>query len=361
MNNYYDILGVSKNANSSEIKAAFKKMAKLHHPDTGGNSDTFKNINEAYQTLNDPNKKAEYDIKINTTYSNKFNFSFDDFFKNNNTYTSEDGFYDDPFVKSHYGDHSNQNKPKKKGTDLKISLDVYPEDTISGISKKFVYYRDIICESCNSNGYINEPCSICNKTGIFNNGICYSCNGMGNITTHCNTCKGSGFIKEKKEVNVNIPKGVTIDSSTKMKKFGNQGNNGEYGDLIIYIKDVISSTNFKMSPGLKDKYVYTESVIDFFDAIIGTESEYKTLRGTIKVKIKPMQIFKDNRIQIPNSGIPKQFGKQEYTPHIIFLHIIYPNLSEAHIEYIKKVKQELNKISDLEKNKTIDDVQNEII
>jgi molecular chaperone DnaJ len=355
MKNYYEALGLSKNATASEIKNAFKKMAKEYHPDLGGDSEKFKSINEAYQILNDSSKKAEYDIKLNHTNTRRtrFNFSFDDFFKNKyGSYESTDGFYDDPFVKSHYDNvpHSESKKQKTRGSDLKISLEIFPEDTIVDFSKKITYNRNIICHTCNSDGYKSVICNVCNGTGIFymtkeHPLQCAACDGSGKIHSTCITCSGDGFNKEKKEVKINIPKGITIATTTRMKGFGNQGSNGEYGDLIIHIKDIISSSTFQISPGTKDKYVFTEEVIDFFDAITGIDIEYKTLRGIADVNIKPMQIFKDHRILIPNAGIPKIFGKNEYSPHIILFHIKYPDLSQEQIEYIKKIKDELYDIN----------------
>lgn len=351
MKNYYEVLGLSKKATASEIKSAFKKMAKEHHPDLGGDPEKFKNINEAYQVLNDSTKKADYDIKLNIPNRGRFSFSFDEFFKSRQTsYDSTDG-YDDPFVKSHYGDstntHYNKPKQKTKGSDLKISLEIYPEDTIIDFAKKFTYNRNIICKSCNCEGHTSTTCQACKGTGVFRiledyPAKCSNCDGTGKIHLSCNTCNGEGFIKEKKEVKINIPKGVTIATITRMKGFGNQGSNGEYGDLIIYVKDIISSSKFQMSPGVKDKYIFTEEVINFFDAITGIDLQCNTLRGAFNVSIKPMQIFKNHKVTIPNAGIPKHFGKQEYTPHIIFFHIQYPELSEEQIEYIKKIKDTLN-------------------
>lgn len=354
MKNYYEALGLSKNATASEIKNAFKKMAKEYHPDLGGDSEKFKSVNEAYQILNDPSKKAEYDIKLNHTNTRRtrFNFSFDDFFRNKSgSYESTDGFYDDPFVKSHYDNvpHNEPKKQKTKGSDLKISLEIFPEDTLVDFSKKITYNRNIICNTCNTEGYKSIKCIACNGTGKFYMTrehvlLCTSCQGSGKIHNTCETCDGDGFNKEKKEVKINIPKGVTISTTSKMKGFGNQGSNGEYGDLIIYIKDIVSSDKFQMSDGTKDKYVFTEKVIDFFDAIVGINIECETLRGIADINIKPMQIFKDHRVLIPNAGIPKTFGKNDYSAHIVLFHIKYPELSQEQIEYIKKIKDELNDI-----------------
>lgn len=352
MKNYYEELGVSKKATASEIKNAYKKMAKQYHPDLGGDEIKFKQINEAYQILNDPNKKAEYDIKLNSPRRGRSYFSFDDFFRARG-FSNDNDFYEDPFVKSHYGEpyshQYNHNKPKRKtkGSDLKISIDIFPEDTLREFAKKFTYNRNILCASCKGEGHSYNMCVSCNGTGHFKMTEdhyvrCSTCEGSGKIYLSCSSCKGEGFQKEKKEVKINIPKGITYSSTTKMKGFGNQGTNNEFGDLIIHVRDVVSSENFKVSEGIKDKYVYSEEIIDFFDAIIGGEFECSTLRGTADVKLEPMQLFKNHKIRIPNAGIPKQFGMQEYTPHIVFFMIQYPDISEEHITYIQKIKEKIN-------------------
>ena len=356
MKNYYDELNLKKNATASEIKSAFKKMAKEYHPDSnsGGDAEKFKTINEAYQILNDSSKKAEYDIKLNTPNRGRFSFSFDEFFKHRNTnYDAANEYYEDPFIKSHYDVDNAHKEPaakqKTKGSDLKISLDIYPEDTTIEFSKKIKYNRNIICNSCNSDGYTSTSCGACRGIGLVkmmgNHFLCNNCDGTGKIQYSCDDCSGEGFQKQKKEVHINIPKGITIANTTKMKEYGNQGTNGEYGDLIIYIKDIISSEKFQISNDVKDKYVYTEQVIDFYDAITGVDLKCETLRGTKDVSIQSMQIFKNHKVEIPNSGIPKQFGTQTYTPHVIFFHIQYPELTEDQINYIKKIKEIINEDS----------------
>lgn len=371
MRNYYDDLGISKNATASEIRNAYKQMAKTHHPDRGGDESKFKIINEAYQILSNADKKADYDIKLNRTKrKGRFTFSFDDFFN-----VESDGFEDDPFIRNHYGKNppgtggfnkKSNRKEKTKGSDLKISIDIYPEDTLREFSKKFTYQRNILCNNCKGDGYKKIPCSFCNSTGTFkiHEGQyvkCSYCEGTGLFDIACQPCEGDGLIKERKEVKINIPKGITYNSTTRMKGFGNQGTNGNFGDLIIHIKDIISSEDFKIKQIDKHKVVYTNEEIDFFDVITGGIFSFNTLKGKREITIEPLQLFKDNSVKIMNAGIPKEFGMQKYTPHLIFFNINYPNLTKEQLNEIKKIKQVVNEHnSKVEEDKGSGNTENEI-
>ena len=249
--NYYDILGIPKNTSPTEIKKTYRKLAMLHHPDKGGDSDRFKDINEAYETLSDPMKKKKYDSP-NVGHS-KFNFP--DIFNN----------------------FMNINRHRKRLN--KLSFQVSLEDIYSGISKKIQITRNISCIICKGKGGDKTKCcNNCDGNGYvfitlqnsptFRQTIqtkCDNCNAKGyKIIEKCRACNGSCNIKDKKIVDLHIKKGAKNGDQFLFEKYGDELINEQPADLIIILVEK-NHPIFKRNGN--DLYITKD--ISLYDALVG--------------------------------------------------------------------------------------------
>lgn len=217
MRDYYQILGLKENASQEEIKRAFHQLAYKYHPDRpGGNEEKFKEINEAYQNLNDPKKRAQYDN------SKKGGFDFNSFSGNQATGTSGfsgfNSFSDFGFDFSQFGNFGSfTNNRESRGED-KLNIEVTPNDISKGMDKEMAYEDVINCPTCHGSGaepgYGLKTCSVCKGSGsqkirvpLFGsiNIPCENCSGTGKVVERlCHTCRGKGKVRETKRFNIKI-------------------------------------------------------------------------------------------------------------------------------------------------------------
>lgn len=309
---YYDILGVKKNAAQKEIKKAYRRLAKEYHPDLnkdGGSEEKFKRIAEAYEVLSDPDKRAQYDRFGHAGPDQQFDFGRGDFERARQAF-EEFGFgqtaFDDIFdLFFGQGRRTSRTRRKRRtaaqrGEDLEYKLKINLEDAASGTRMKVAIPRYRKCGRCGGTGvepgFKKRVCPTCNGRGeiqhrqqtmlgnFINVQTCPKCGGMGEIIKDpCSTCSGRGRLREKKEISIKVPPGVGDGSRLRLKREGNVGlNGGPPGDLYIII-EITPHDIFKR----KDDDIYYEHQITFTKAALGGKEKVPTLDGEEVLKIPP--------------------------------------------------------------------------
>lgn len=298
---YYNILGVDKNATKEEIKAKYRKLAMKYHPDKNPDNkeaeEKFKEVSVAYDTLSDDEKRKQYDT-FGTTGNNFNGGGFTDindiFSRFSDIFGGFGGAYD-PF-NGFYG----SKQASRRGRDLRISVKLTLEEIDNGVEKKVKLKKKIKCNHCDGSGSKdghNETCDICNgvgytvkrKQGFFGSMTqiqmeCAKCNGTGSVVKNrCEYCNGNGYVEGEEIVTMNIPAGVSNGMQLVMKGGGDAGFRGSpTGELIINIIEI--PHNIFKRDGFN---LVIEKDINIVDAIIGTESIIPTLHGNeIKINIK---------------------------------------------------------------------------
>lgn len=317
---YYEVLGVSKTATADEIKKAFRKKAMEFHPDRNKAADAeekFKEVNEAYEILSDPQKRSTYDnFGHDAANGNAFGGGgFSSFFNGGGSGSFEDIFESifDQFEV--FGSSKSQSrKSNKTNADLYISITISFLDSILGVKKKIEYNSTVSCETCNGSGGTNEPdaiktCSNCNGQGYVliknkimfgvmqSQVICDKCDGTGKqIIKKCGTCNGKKTKKVSKVIEIDLPAGIVDSQTLIVEKKGNVINNTT-GDLYINV-NVKPSKIFER----KKNDIYVILKIDPILAIVGGDAEVPTPYGIKTVKIKPNTKHQE-LITVPGYGI----------------------------------------------------------
>ena len=258
---YYAILGVSKSASKDEIKKAFHKLAHKHHPDKKeGNEALFKEVNEAYQTLSDDKKRAQYD-QFGSEYQNMggghqhhgggfegFDFSG---FQQDGGAEFDFGNLNDIFS-DFFGGGGGGRPQRRNGRDISTEISINLTDSILGIDKKILINKVSACDVCKTTGAKPgskmHTCKKCNGKGqveeirrsILGNvrsaRVCGECLGEGEVPEHkCENCKGAGVLRKDEEVSFKIPAGIQNEQSIRMTGMGEAVKGGKSGDLYIKV------------------------------------------------------------------------------------------------------------------------------
>ena len=316
---YYQILGVNKNATDDEIKKAFRKTSMLYHPDKQvGKSESekqeaeekFKEANEAYSVLSDPQKRQQYD-RFGTVDPNMMggtgDIDFGEIFRN----FAGGGFG------SHFGfggfGQQQQEQRVVKGSDCRIRIDYTLEDAYNEITKKYRYNRYVSCPDCDG----PSICEYCNGTGIqtvtSTNGFstfiqqtpCPHCNGSGlKLNGSCKTCGGSGVVSKMEDLEIQIPAHALLTKTMKFVGKGNMpGGNGIPGDLVVLF-NLVPHSVFGVADNKIDLYCKTS--VNVLDCITGCEKEVSCIDGT-KVKIQLPKFAKENtKVVVTGKGMKVQ-------------------------------------------------------
>ncbi len=291
---FYDVLGVGKEASADEIKKAYRKLSKQYHPDINKEADAadkFKEVKEAYETLSDDNNRAHYDQYGHTDPNQGFGgggAGFDGGFG---------GFED--IINSMFGGgrRPDPNAPRQ-GRDLQYTMTITFEEAAFGKETTIEIPKDDSCKTCHGNGAKAgtrpDPCHQCGGSGqmtveqntpfgrVATRRTCNLCSGSGKIIKEkCATCHGKGTVRTRKKVTIKIPAGVADGQQMRVSGQGEPGaNNGPYGDLYVEFR-VRKHSLFER----EGDHVHCEIKISFVQAALGDDIEVKTLHGTETIKI----------------------------------------------------------------------------
>lgn len=294
---YYEVLGVDKNADEKEIKKAYRKLAMKYHPDVSDDeesSEKFKEISEAYAVLSDEEKRQKYD---QFGHAGMDGYTAEDFYQNVNFEDIFQGFdIGNIFDMFGFGGagrgRGGQPTGPQRGTDLFTEVPITLEEAFTGVEKEIKIRQDQICPTCNGSkskpGSNPQTCPTCNGTGqvrqvsntilgqMVNVRPCRECNGTGKIITDpCEDCRGKGKKRESKTLNIEIPPGVEEGNRLRVSGEGNCGDEPGYeGDLIVTVHIKRNKQFEREGP-----HLYYEKQISFPQAALGDKIDLPTIEG----------------------------------------------------------------------------------
>jgi molecular chaperone DnaJ len=345
---YYEILGVGRNASNDEIRAAFRKLARQYHPDVNKDGDAeekFKEINEAYGVLSDSEKRARYDRFGKEGLGNIGGF---------HDYTTDfSDIFEELFGQFGFSTRGSSRRSPRRGRDLQMQVMLTFEEAVFGIEKEIEFQREETCSRCSGSGA--EPgtsttrCPTCNGQGevrqvrqtflgqMVQTATCPTCNGRGEtISSPCKTCHGSGLERKTVKKKVQIPAGV--DGGTQIRLAG-EGEPGVYGGpngSLFLILDVKPHKFFKR----RENDILLNLDINVAQAVLGSEIDVPTLDGDEKLKVpsgtQPGKIF-----HIKNKGVPylRRNGRGD---QLVIINVAIPSkLTREQRELFEKLAESL--------------------
>lgn len=360
---YYEVLGVSKNASQDEIKSAFRKKAKQYHPDLNKDNpdaaEKFKEAQEAYSVLSDESKRKMYDQYGHAGvgnggpgaggfggYSNfdGAGFDFGDIFDSifGGSASGFGGF-------SNFGSGSSrQNSRATRGSDILMRMNLTFDEAIYGCEKKF--NLDVVedCEECHGHGgFDREECKTCHGQGtittqqntilgsFMSRTTCPDCNGIGRTYKRkCSECNGKGKIKKNKKLTINISEGINTGDRQRVSGKGNPGTNGgENGDL--YIEFVVSDHDYFVRD---NDDIYLEVPLTLTEAVLGCKKEIPTLYGNVKLNISAGTNSGDKQ-RIKGKGVNNSYRRHKGDMYVVFKVYTPKRLSREQKQLIQKLSE----------------------
>lgn len=353
---YYEVLGVSKGASDEELKKAFRKEAKKYHPDLHpGDKEAeakFKEINEAYEVLSNPEKRQRYDQFGHAGVDPNFGAG------TGGTYSGGFGDFGDIFSDLFgggfgFGGGNRRNGPRR-GNDVRQVVNVTFEEAAFGCKKKINITKMENCPTCGGTGAKKgtnpETCQYCHGTGqiktqqrtilgyMTNVTTCTHCNGTGKIIKDpCRDCRGTGKVRKTRTIEINIPAGIDDGQTMQLSGQGEPGERGgPSGDLLITVR-VRRHEIFER----RDNDVYLEMPISFVQAALGATLTVPTLDGVVEYDI-PEGTQSGTRFRLRGKGIPFIRGKGRGDQYVTVTVEVPKNLSSKQKELLKEFDEDKN-------------------
>jgi len=351
---YYEVLGLKKDATDADIKRAYRKLAAQYHPDVNhdpGAEEKFKEINEANEVLSDPDKRARYDQYGFAGVDPNFNpnaggspfggAGFGDFGDLGDIFGS---FFGGGFGG---GRRTNPNAPQR-GESIRMSIAISFEEAAFGCEKAVTVERYETCDTCHGNGCAPgtspEVCPDCHGTGTVQvrrqtpmgvfatSSPCPKCGGKGRIIHQpCKDCRGSGMVRKKKTIQASIPAGIDNGQTISIRGQGNAGKNGgPAGDLLITI--TVRPHELFRREGTS---VLCEAPITFTQAVLGAELEIPTIDGKVKYTL-PEGTQSGTTFRLKGKGIPSINGRGRGDQYVTVYIETPKNLNKEQKEALKK-------------------------
>jgi molecular chaperone DnaJ len=350
---YYDVLGVSKGASADEIKKAFRRAAIEHHPDRGGDEAKFKEINEAYEVLKDPEKRQRYDqfghAGVGGSPGGGFggagagqniNFDFGDL-----------GLGD--IFSSFFGGGGGgqQSQRQARGRDVESRIDISFEQAVFGTEADISLNLEDTCEHCKGTtaepGFDLKTCGTCSGSGqvvsvtrtIFGNiqqaSVCPTCHGTGKVPEKvCSVCHGKGTQVKKQTISLKVPAGIDDGATIRLREHGEAITNGPKGDLYVNIR-VKADKRFTREGDL----ILSQEHVDMVSASLGDEIDVQTVDGPVRMKV-PAGTQSGSDFKLSNHGVPHLKGGNRGA-HIVTIIVDTPTkLSKQQQELLQQFSAE---------------------
>ena len=345
---YYEVLGVGRNASDDELKAAFRKLARQYHPDVNKEADSeekFKEINEAYGVLSDKDKRARYDRFGKEGLGNTGGF---------HDYTADFGdLFEELFSNFGFSTGRGSRRSPRRGRDLQMQVSLSFEEAVFGVEKEIEFQREETCARCNGSGA--EPgtsptrCTTCNGQGevrqvrqtflgqMVQTAPCPTCDGRGEtIASPCKTCQGRGLERKTIKKKVQIPAGVDAGTQIRLNGEGGPGVYGGPNGSLFLVLDVRAHEFFKR----RENDIILNLDINVAQAVLGAEVDVPTLEGDEKLKIpagtQPGKVF-----HIKGKGVPhlRRGGRGDQL--VIFNVVVPTKLTKEQRELFEKLAESL--------------------
>lgn len=341
---YYQILGISRDASQDDIKKAYRKLARKYHPDLNPGDKTaeekFKEINEAYAVLGDPQKRAEYD-RSGTTFEQFAGFEGFKGFDFGETFDFGDIFGD--IFGNMGGTRFGAEPHYAKGEDILMGIELTLEEAFTGVTRPISITRAVNCDTCSGTGAeSSQTCPACRGTGKIqiSKGFfkiaqtCAECRGTGRkITSLCKKCGGRGKTVYTEAVKVKIPAGVDNGSIVKLRGMGNAGvGGGPAGDMLLEI-------TIRPHPVFKRKGddISVQLPVTFGEAALGAKIEVPTIDGTAVMKLPP-GTQGGQRFKLAGKGFVSPKSKHRGDEYVDIKIAVPTNIPENANEAIKAIE-----------------------
>lgn len=339
---YYEVLGVSKDADAAAIKKSYRKLALKYHPDKNPDDKEaeakFKEAAEAYEILSDEEKRARYDRFGHAGVSGgagggggfQGGMTMEDIFQQFGDIFGDGGSPFESFFGGGAGRGGRRRGTGQRGSNLRIKVSLSLEEIAHGVTKKIKVRKQVTCDTCNGSGAKNsdsvQTCTMCRGAGYVRQvkntflgqmqttTTCPTCNGTGQqVTANCPKCKGEARVQGEETIEIEIPAGVEEGMQLSMRGKGNAGvKGGPAGDLLINIEE--KDHEHLQRDGMNLVY---ELYLNFADAALGTSVEVPTIDGRVKIKV-PAGTQSGKIFRLKGKGLPsvQAYGQGDQLIHV---------------------------------------------